>query len=387
MTDPEPATEGKAGEMEVDGWTDFLGGLVERHPRFWIRLGNWETRLVGDRIGETAVDRPLYVSGLARSGSTILLELLDRHSHTASHRYRDFPLVLTPWAWNRFVDRAARHEQTARERAHRDRIQITAASPEAFEEVIWMAFFRDLHDPATSAVLDETTSNPDFETFYRDHVRKLLALRGARRYLAKGNYNVTRLRYLKRIFPDARFVVPIRDPVWHVASLMKQHRLLAEAAARNLRVTRYMRRSGHFEFGPDRRPVNAGDDRAVREVLDLWRDGKEAAGWAALWASVYGHVADVLETPGMAGAALVVRYEELCRDPGSVFPAVLAHCGLDDEGLTAVARTTLSLPDYYRPAFDDEELEAIRERTAPVARRFGYADEATPPSRVSAVPG
>ena len=86
-----------------------------------------------------------------------------------------------------------------------------------------MAFFSTLHDPGSSAVLNGETNNKEFANFYKDHIRKLLLLRGGRRYLSKANYNLTRLGYLLKLFPDARFLLPVRDPVWHIASLMRQH--------------------------------------------------------------------------------------------------------------------------------------------------------------------
>src|SRR3546814_8123113 len=51
-----------------------------------------------ERIG---IDRPIFIAGLARAGTTILLESLERHPVTVTHRYRDFPMVLTPVFWNR----------------------------------------------------------------------------------------------------------------------------------------------------------------------------------------------------------------------------------------------------------------------------------------------
>src|SRR5262245_43245271 len=227
--------------MKVAGWMDRLGALVERSPRFWLRLGDWESRLDPAGNAGAAIDSPIHICGLARSGSTILLELLARHSHVATHRYRDFPLVLTPKIWNWFIDRAASRPQPPRERAHADGIDVTPESPEAFEEMIWMAFFPQLHDPARCALLDRRTSNPEFAAFYRDHILKLLQLRGGRRYLAKGNYNITRLGYLQALFPGARFLIPVRDPVWHIASLMKQHALFCNAERADPRVLRHMR--------------------------------------------------------------------------------------------------------------------------------------------------
>jgi len=378
LEEPETAKAANApGRLHVDRWTDLLGGFIERHPRLCIRLGMWESRLLQEEIANIPIERPIYVTGLARSGSTILLELLARHPDVATHRYRDFPPVLLPWAWNWFVDRAATKAHVAVERAHRDRIAVTPESPEAFEELVWMAFFPGLHDTSTSAVLDDTTANPAFEAFYRDHIRKLLRLRGGTRYLAKGNYNVTRLRYLLKLFPDARFVVPVRDPVWHIASLMKQHALFCREEANNARVLRHMRRSGHFEFGLDRRAINTGD-RNVATVRELWRCNRDVEGWAEYWALIYGHLYATLEaSPALKQATHVVRYEDLCRNPAGVMSAILAHCGLAPRDLPEAARAVIGHPDYYKPAFTDDERALILQRTDAVARLFGYrADQA-----------
>ncbi|MBB2969934.1 sulfotransferase [Mesorhizobium sp. RMAD-H1] len=362
----------QSAPMEVDPWTDRVGGLLERFPGLMIRAGDWETRMLRDRLAEIAIDRPVYVAGLARSGSTILLELLARHPEAVTHRYRDFPLLPIPWGWNWFVDRAGQVERQAKERAHRDRIVVTPESPEAFEEVLWSAFFAGLHDEEKSAVLDRNTAHPRFEAFYRDHIRKLLALRGGKRYVSKGNYNVTRIAYLKKILPDARFVVPIRDPVWHIASLVKQHRLFLTAGAGDERVRRHMRRSGHFEFGPDRCAINIARDGAPARAALHWRNGEEIAGWAAQWADVYGHVADLMQDAETAQAIKIVRYEDFCADPGPVFAEVLQHCGLEPAGLIETAGRMVSPPTYYEPSFTSAERDTIRDLTADVAGRFGY---------------
>ncbi len=364
----------KAAEaMWVPAWQDLLGGWIERHPRFWLRLGDWETSRLRERLDEVEIDRPIYVTGLAGSGSTILLELLARHPEIATHRYRDFPALATPWAWNWFVERAGGGERAPQERGHQDGIDVTIESPEAFEEPLWSAFFPQIHDPETNAVLSATTEHPRFERFYRDHLRKLLLLRGGRRYLAKGNYNVTRLGYLLKLFPGARFVLPVRDPLWHIASLMKQHRLFCDAESRNPRVLRHMRRSGHFEFGLDRRAINPGDPHA-ETVMRLWREGAVVEGWALYWTLIHGHLADRLDAdPTLRAAALVLRYEDLCAEPEESFAGVLRHCALEPGDLPAEAAGRIRHPDYYRPNFTTAEEATIRETTGAVARRFGYS--------------
>ncbi|UCH73191.1 MAG: sulfotransferase [Rhodospirillales bacterium] len=356
----------------MSGFDHVLGALIERFPRLWIGLGNLETRVLADEIEPVKIKAPIYVAGLARAGTTIALEILASHDELASHLYRDFPPVFTPWWWNWFVKRSRRGDLIASERAHKDGIMITADSPEAREEAIWMAFFPHAHDPTRSNVLERDIRNEPFERFYREHIRKLLAARNRRRYLSKGNYNVTRLGYLHELFPDARFIVPVRDPVWHVASLMKQHRLFCEGERGNQRAVDYMRRSGHFEFGLDMRPINCGDDQAVRGIQRMWNDGEEVRGWARYWALVYGYVADLLERdPALCEATMILRYEELCDRPRETITRMMEHCLLevDDAVLTRFAER-LRTPDYYRPNLSDVHLAAIAEEVDSVVARL-----------------
>jgi hypothetical protein len=367
-------SEAAIASFTVPTWMHRISGWQHRHPRGAIRLGNFDTRMAAEAIEDVEIEAPIYIAGLARSGTTILLELLAAHPDVATHRYRDFPPVFTPWLWDRWLARVPERDETATERAHGDGIAVTSQSPEAFEEVLWMAFFEHIHDPAHSSVLHRETRNPAFERFYSEHIRKLLAIRGGRRYAAKGNYNLMRLQYLQTIFADARFVLPIRDPVWHIASLMKQQTLFEAGEQAHPRALEHMRRVGHFEFGLDRRPINTGDSEALARVERLWAEGREVEGWAHYWAMVYADVADRLEAdPGLNEAALVIRYEDMCTQSQEVLAGFYTHCNLEiDAARLNAAAERLHLPGYYKPAFSDEELGQIREITGPVAARYGY---------------
>lgn len=363
--------------FQVDPWLHRLGGLVARHQRGCIRLGNLETRMLADDLEPVSVTHPIYIAGLARSGSTVLLEILSRHPEVGSHRYRDYPMLFTPYAWQRFLDRVPRRRADPVERAHADGIAVTPESPEAFEEMLWMAFFPRLHDPSASSVLDASTEHDEFDSFYRDHVRKLLLARGRSRYLSKGNYNVTRLQYLLKQFPDARFVVPVRDPVWHIASLMKQHRLFVAGEQAHAEALTHLQRVGHFEFGLDRRPINAGDRDAVEQVQALWRDGAEVEGWARYWSHIHHYLADRLERDeALREATQVVRYETLCQTPGTVLRELMDHCCLEaPEGMVEREAAGIRFPGYYQPDFSPAELDTIRELTGAAAARLGVAVE------------
>jgi hypothetical protein len=363
----------KFDAFRVAPWVHHCGRLVARHPALWICAGNAETRLRAEDIAAIAIKRPVFVCGLARAGTTVLLETLARHAALGSHRYRDDPFIFTPILWNSFLARLPGQRDAPAERAHADGIAVTADSPEAFEEAIWMSFFEHLHDPQRSSVLDAGTSCPPFEAFFRDHVRKLLWVRRRPRYLSKANYNLTRLQYLLKLFPDARFVVPLRAPAAHIASLMKQHRLFCEGEGRHPRALQHMRRIGHFEFGLDRRPINVGDG-AMPEILDAFGDGREVRGQALYWASLHSWLADRLAADAALRAAIhVVRFEDLCATPRTTLEALFAHCDLSDcEALVAQAAGRMRQPTYYRPDFSAAEMTMIAEITGPAAARFGY---------------
>ena len=358
--------------MQVPRSIHMFSTLAERHQALLLRLGRWETSSAGDALAEQTIDRPIYVTGLARSASTILLELLAAHPEVATHQYRDFPLIPIPLWWNWFLDRAGRKDSQPVERAHKDRIAVTPESPEAMEEVLWMAFFADCHNPAVSNVLSEQDSAPEFEAFYRDHIRKLLLLRHGKRYLAKGNYNVSRLGFLRKLFPDACFVVPVRDPVGHIASLLKQHRLFCAEETRDPQILDYMRRSGHFEFGLDRRPTNFGDLETVQRIQELWQAGREVEGSALYWASVYGYVADLIERdPAIAERTLLVHYDDLCAEPDATLERLYRHCGLEvAEPVRREQAARIAAPTYYKAGFADDEIGLIRGLTDATAARI-----------------
>lgn len=363
------------GRRQVPGGLHAQSRLFAASAGLWRRLGNLETAALADEIAGRAIDRPVYVTSLARAGTTIVTELLERHPDLTSHRYSDFPNVWTPYWRNHLLQRTRREAPAATERAHRDRIRISNDSPEAVEEVLWMHFFPGWHRQMEDQVLDGEPRNAGFDAFYSDHVRKLLAVRAAPRYLAKGNYNLARLGYLLALFPDARFLIPIREPVAHVASLAKQHRLFCEADREDPRVARQLALAGHFEFGPGRIPIAYGDPEAHRTIARLWAEGREAEGWAQSWAATYRHLLRQLERlPGLPRAALLFRYEDLCRHSGPVIDALLDHCGLPAGPFAEVRaeyEQRLSLPDYYRPDFSEAEREAITRICAPVLERLG----------------
>ena len=145
-----------------------LGGWAHRCRGLFTWLGRLETKALADEIASVRVTRPVYVCGLARSGSTLLHLTLAAQPGVATHRARDYPLVYTPYWWRQATRN--RRPSPPRERAHGDRVLITTDSPEALEEMLWMAFFPACHDPRTSCLLGAEQSNPAFIVIVEDDI-------------------------------------------------------------------------------------------------------------------------------------------------------------------------------------------------------------------------
>lgn len=359
--------------IKVDTTTHLLTSLVTRHTGLWKKLGNAESKLLALDIEDITITAPIYVSGLARSGSTILLEMLADQNDTASHTYGDFPFLFTPCWWNMVAKLLPGQSSQMQERAHGDGIHINQNSPEAMEEMLWMSFFKQLHTTAESNVLSGNTYNQAFEQFYRDHIKKILHIRKASRYLAKANYNVTRLAYLIRLFPDARFIIPVRHPVAHVESLIRQHARFTMAAENNPRVISQMEAGGHFEFGPHRIPIHTGDNARMQQVIEAWEEGNEAKGYALQWSMVYDYLHVLRQNDSAVKAAtMLIPFEECCKKPHESLENLFAHCQLQIQHSTLAEKASKIHAPRYQSALGKNEISTIENICAETARHYGY---------------
>ena len=333
------------------------------------KAGDLESRILGKRMAQKEIGKPIYVSGLARSGTTIVLETLSKDTKLATHRYKDFPFVMTPFCWDTFT-RLFSSEQVPVERPHKDQIKISQSSPDAFEEPIWQHFFPCLHDLKSLSILDDTISKPDFEQFYREHIKKILCIRKGERYLAKGNYNLTRIRYILKIFPDAKMVVPIRHPKSHVESLVRQHQLFLEYAKGNPQVAEYLKAAGHYEFGPQRCPVILDHDSGSRTIA-AWENGDDTLGYSIQWTALYKYVLELSQNETISNQLYIIRYEDLCYNPAMEVARLMDFLELEpNEKVMAAVEEINSQPPKY--TLSDQEANSCWQEAKSVATLYGY---------------
>jgi hypothetical protein len=267
--------------------------------------------------------RPVFVSGLARSGTTVLFRALYSSGEFASSSYRDMPFVLAPNAWGR-ISGIGRHDIRQRPRIHDDGIVVDADSPESFEQVFWANVGDGVPD---FGILD------DFEAFmalvvsaavYRVHGPR------ERRYMSKNNANLSRLRLIAEVH-SARVVIPFREPVATALSLHRQHLRMSKLQSEDAFFRCYMRWLGHHEFGLDHRPVEGALPHMVgRYALS------DPNYWLEYWIGVHRHVL----TAAPADAVLAA-HDRFVADPVghltalSVMLGMRSHDGMATEYLSA----------------------------------------------------
>ncbi len=338
--------------------TYALSALAHHLESLWMGFGNVESEYLRNYLDKIEGKQEMYISGLARSGTTITLNFLYNTNEFGSLTYRNYPFIHFPYIWHKITSLSQCAQE--KERAHFDRIRVSIDSPEALEEMLWMRFFPHSFQENANYPPDEKTQNSKFECFYSDFIKKVLLTSDKNRYLAKGNYNLARAPYILKNSKTAKFILCVRDPLTHIASLMKQHYLFSKIETEDKRLKNYMDWIGHKEFGLNRCPVYLGKPEEYRKIIECWDSGKEVEGWALQWKYTYDFIIEkILKTPEISDRVYLLRYENLCRNPFTELGNITAFCGIDKPTNLEQTAQGISAPDYYDLPFSVEEEELI----------------------------
>jgi hypothetical protein len=337
-----------------------LDRLVHRlafaRPSVQLAAADMEDGMFARDLAGVALDRPIFVTSLPRAGTTVLLTALTQSPQLAAHTYRDMPFVMAPLIWSR-LSGSFRKSAALRERAHGDGVTVGYDSPEAFEEVVWKTFWPAHYRADRIGLWQATDRNPEGEAFLARHMRKIVALRcgadAARgRYISKNNANIARLPLIAQVFPDARIVVPVRAPLEHAASLLRQHLNFLDQHGRDPFVQRYMADIGHLEFGALHRPIGfPGFAERARSL-----DPRDINYWLAYWIAGFDHVA------AADSAVTFVSHEGLAASGAAGVARLCAAIDIEPGAhLDAMAAAFREVPPQAREIAADTALAAEAE--------------------------
>lgn len=276
-------------------------GLHDREVKQWRKRGG---------VAETKF---LLVTGLARAGTTSLLQRLMETEAFSSLHYGHMPLVMAPGTWSRWNKPK---ESELKERSHGDGILVGATSAEALEEPFWRLQTEEGY-VREEALVPHAVSEGAHAAYldFQGLVRK-----EGRLYLAKNNNALLRYAGLREHNRDFRVVLMFREPIAHAASLRAMHRRYTAMQAEDPFVRTYMDWLAHHEFGEGHKPFRFAGFEGDPVAQGVNPDSLEY--WLDRWLDYYEHALTV-DPHGV----LFVAHEMWSSRPTEVLVAVMAQVG------------------------------------------------------------
>jgi hypothetical protein len=349
-------------------------GVIGRLATRWD-AARFLTNLLRMRAAERAcptildqpIERPIFITGLPRSGTTFLHRLM---MTDPEHRA---PLVwetIYPFPDQRAGRRDTRVERVGRQLRAFERLApdfralhpLDATSPQECSEIAAhvfrsLRFDTNYQIPSYRRWLDADVDRhlPAYR-FHKQFLQHLQHQDGRpRRWVLKCPEHVFALQAIRRVYPDARLVFVHRDPVKVLLSVAKLTEVLRRPFTRRLD------------------PRMIGRDESLR-----WLEGTK-------------RMIEVGDDAGFPEPICHVHHMDLVSDPLATVEGVYRHFGLTpaSDVLAGMGRYVRQRPNGgYGPRdyrFEDHGLSeaAEREKFRPYMVRFGIATESAPPPRSS----
>ena len=225
-----------------------------------------EQVVFGSRANKLTIGELVFVTGLARSGTTALTNWIFSSGAYASLQYANMPFLLIPNLWKNSK------KITPHERAHKDGIMIHENSPEEFDEYFWKTFLEDAY---ISKQLKLHAIEEKILKKYLSYISLICLAKGKQNYLSKNNNNILRLPDISKI-KGSKILLLFREPLSHSQSLLKLHRYFSELQTKDPFALEYFNFLGHHEFGLNHKPfllnkaINSKMIENDPNLIDYW---------------------------------------------------------------------------------------------------------------------
>ena len=233
----------------------------KKFNKLFLFLSNFENTFF--KVDKIQIDNPVFICGMARSGTTFLTHLLSSSNYFSTFKYKYLPFYKIPIFWSYFHN-LFYYGQKKRQRLHGDSLKIDINSPDSFEELIWKNYLEDYElkgywQKIESDQFVELSKNLD--TF----IKKTIYINKVSRYLSKNNNNIFRIKFLLNKFPNSKIIIVIRNPVDLAFSSAKVHFKFLKYHKTIKNFSDELSELGHYEFGFQRKMFNLKENRSSYE--------------------------------------------------------------------------------------------------------------------------
>jgi hypothetical protein len=336
---------------------------MHRPPRLSQAFVDWygRRRMKVD-TSDIQVDRPIFLVGLPRSGTTVLQDIMCAHPDVA---YITNAMNSNPRSfWATEALRKRLNLDFTGERFLDDGVMIGPGT--ANEGHGFLMSWLDIDPWSLEAPHYNGERRPGEQAVLRAHetIRKVIWCFGGgqKRFFMKNPGLVTHTRFIKELFPDARIIHVVRDPRMVANSLIKlYYRHRDQEAYVRARLRRPV--NGQHPFVPYPRVPNLGQyveeygADSIQTTARVWRDA----------------IACLDEMRPELPYLHELRHEDLVANPAEEIAKLLRFCELDDVGDSGAP--FWQKVDELRvvpPGKAYRDFGVVEEVCADLMRRYGY---------------
>lgn len=251
-----------------------LGNKIIRNTMFQLEVFFFKNK---NHISEK---NHVFICGLPRSGTTVILEAIHKSNNFASLTYRDMPFILSPNI-NRILFKYSNTKSIIR--SHNDGIFYNIDSPEALDEVFFKTYDTD-----------------ELEKYLLIYISLVLKKYKKEKYLSKNNNILEKIDIIKKVLKNPIFLLPFRDPLQHSNSLLLQHKNFTNLQNNNQFIVDYMDYLGHNEFGKNHVSWNKSK---------LFHDFEDINYWLEQWFLYY---ENILKNYANKKNLFLISYNDIC---------------------------------------------------------------------------
>lgn len=365
----------RLNENKLEGVSHGYSLAASGSMRLLNSVAQWPEKLfMWPFYGFRKIDRPIFVVGPFRSGTTILEKIIGDHPDVGHFTYMSnvyYKAPITGYLLMNLLWRIGFLDKQVLSAVHNPRVEYTMFSP--YEcEWIWSQTRKGLWaKDVTDISIGADYSDPGFEKYLRSMIKRHLLFQRSRRYLSKNPVSCLRLDYLHKLFPDAKVVTIVRNPLHTVLSHFRMSSHMEEVFYQNPETKWILQEGLHMDLLSMRiktptygHTMELNEEHALLSLANQWKDLETAV------------LDSVQNNKDLAENTLQLTYEDFVNDSRRVLDSLWDFTGLagaEADQLTDKYKDILTPPEPLELTSEEQILmPSVLDIMRPAAERAGY---------------